>query len=174
METEGFSYPGYQDYRDSVTTFSGLMAYRSADLDLGADERPERVTGMLVSGNYFQVLGIRPMRGRLIGDNDNRVPEAHAVAVLSHALWERRFDLDPATIGRKITLNGFPFTVIGIAANGFRGTDLFDTVDIWIPIMMEKQARVMFETLNDRYSTMASVVGRLKPGVTLEQSQAEL
>ena len=174
IETDGFSYPGYQDYRDRVTTVSGLMAYRGADLDVGLGGRPERLTGALVSGNYFKVLGIRPSRGRLIGDDDNRVPGGHAVAVLSHALWERRFGLDPAAIGRKITLNGYPFTVIGIIADHFRGTELFETVDIWIPIMMEKQARVMFESLNDRASTMVGVVGRLKPGITLEQSQAEL
>ncbi len=173
-DTEGFSHPGYVDYRDRARSFSGLMAYRDAGLLLGTGGRPEEIQGGIVTGNHFQVLGIRPALGRLMGPDDDRTPGAHPVAVLSHALWKSRFGADPGVIGRPIVLNGYPFSVIGVAPDGFRGVELGSKLDLWIPLAMEKQARPMFPTLNDRFFTSLSVVGRLRPGVSLEQAQAEL
>ena len=165
--TEKFSHPGFVDYRDRVQSFSGLMGYRDARLLLGTGGRPEEFESGIVTGNYFAVLGIRPALGRLIGPDDDRTPGAHPVAVLSYPLWQGRFGADPGVVGRLIAVNRFSFTVIGVAPDGFRGVEVGSKLDLWIPLAMEKQARPIFPTLNDRFFTSLSVVGRLRPGVTL-------
>jgi predicted permease len=173
-QTEGFSHLAYVDYRDRARSFSGLMGYRGADLLLGAGGRPVEIKGGIVTGNFFQVLGLGPAMGRLLGPDDDRTPGAHPVAVLSYALWKTRFGADPGAIGRPIVLNGFPFLVIGVAPDGFQSVEVGEREDLWIPLAMEKQARPSFPTLNDRVFASLSVVGRLRPGVSLEQAQAEL
>ncbi|MBI4875009.1 MAG: ABC transporter permease [Acidobacteria bacterium] len=173
-DTDGFSHLGYLDYRDHARSFSGLMAYCDSGMNLSAASRPEEVPVGIVTGNYFQVLGIRAALGRLIGPEDDRIPGAHPVAVLSYALWKGRFGARADVAGRTITLNGFPFTVLGVSPDGFRGVELGSKLDLWIPLAMERQARPQFPALGDRLFTSLSVVGRLRPGIPLEQAQGEL
>ena len=115
--------PEYRDYAATATSFSGLAAYQDVALALGSGGEPERVRGMLVSGNYFRVLGLVPAAGRFFVPEEDRDPSAHPVVVLSHGLWRRRFGSDPGIVGTDITVNGRRFMVVGVAPAGF-GTAL--------------------------------------------------
>ena len=117
-----FSYPYYRSVRERATTLEGVYAYdlEPAAMGLGGREAAERVYGTMVSGNYFTVLGARATHGRTLEDRDDGIPGESAVTVISHELWERRFDSDPAIVGQTILLNSHPFTVVGIAPGGSR------------------------------------------------------
>ena len=131
-----FSYPMYQDLRDKTDVFSGVIARGGAQMSISYEGRNDRVRGELVSGNYFDVLGIRPWAGRLFTQDDDRTPGAHPVAVLSYGFWERRFGKDPNLIGKTILVNEQPLTVIGISPPGFYGTELSGNADVRLPMMM--------------------------------------
>src|SRR5262249_34865691 len=132
----------------------------------------------LVSGNYFSVLGVHPILGRLLGDDDDRTPGAHSVAVISYGYWSRRFGGDPAVIGKTISLAGAPFTIIGVTPPEFFGAEVGSSPEIYAPVMMAPQfidappgSRSILEADNYRIFT---VFGRLKPGVTQAQAVAGL
>jgi predicted permease len=174
------SYPVFADYRDQSSSFVALAAYSDDNaVHLSAGEgAPERLTGALVSGRFFEVLGTRPWRGRLIGPDDDRTPGGHPVAVISHGLWRRLFGGGDDVIGRTVRLNLHPFTIVGVAPPGVVGVSLDTLPDLWVPISMAAQAipelardAPVFET---RGFYWLSVVGRLKPGVTVRHAQAEL
>jgi len=171
---EGFTHPGYLEYREQNRAFSGLMAYRGAEMNLSGEGGARRVKATLVSGNYFTVLEVNAALGRIILPEEDQTPASHPVAVISHGLWTRRFGADPNLVGRTVTLNGSSFTVVGIAPEGFAGTELDESTDVWIPLMMEGQARPLFPVLNNRLFNSLTVVGRLKPGMSFEQAQAEM
>ncbi len=116
-----FSYPNYKDIRDRNDVFSSLIAYRFAPLSLSHDGVNERLWGYVVSGNYFETLGVKAARGRTISADDDRSPGAHPVAVLSYKSWQKRFGSAPDIIGRNLLVNGRGYTVIGVAAKGFDG-----------------------------------------------------
>ncbi|MFY9554893.1 MAG: ABC transporter permease [Blastocatellia bacterium] len=171
-----FGYPDYLEYRDHSGTFFGLAAHCGTPLsfDNGA---AERLRGDLVSGNYFSVLGVKPELGRLIGPEDDQLPGAYPAAVLSYGLWRRAFGADPEIVGHSMKLNGYDYTVIGVAEREFIGTETGGSYDVWIPIKMQVEA--MPRTLgrhwfNDRSAGWLGLFGRLKPGVAVEQAQAEL
>ena len=118
----GVSHPDYRDLRERTRALDGLAAFNGRGVSLGdGTGAPELVGIQIVSGNYFDVLGVRPLRGRLLSDADDGAPGASPVAVISHALWQRRFGSDPAVVGRSVRLNGFPFTVVGVGPEGFAG-----------------------------------------------------
>jgi len=144
-------------------------------MSLGRDGGSETVFGTLVSANYFKVLGTRPRVGRLFAGHEDDAPGANPVTVLSHRFWIRRFDADPASAGRTIQINGHPFTVVGVAPEGFHGTTLMSP-DLWVPVGAVGQAlpRLGDSLLNSRESVWLLFGGRLKPGVSVAQSQAEL
>jgi len=124
---DDFSYLNYVDYRDRNQSFGGLIAYRMTSAAIsntsgGGDDRAEVVWGETVSGNYFDVLGAPPALGRGFRLEEDRTPNTHPVVVLGHGLWLRRFNADPAIVGRSVYLNGHPFTVIGVAPERFTGT----------------------------------------------------
>ena len=139
QDGEGFdnsSYPNFVDVRARVTTLTDVYAMKleAQPMSLGGADGAERIYGTLVSANYFTVLGVTPAAGRLLIDDDDRGGAAqHAVMVISHELWQRRFGGDPAIVGRAVTLNGQPFAVVGIAPRGFQGTTLVRT-DAWLPM----------------------------------------
>jgi predicted permease len=168
-----FSHPNYRDLRDQQRALSGLAAFNGRGVSLGGPSGPELVGAQLVSGNYFSVLGVQPMRGRLIADADDRAPGSSPVAVISHALWQRRFGGDPQAVGRPLTLNGFPFTVVGVAPVGFHGHFVGFPFEVWVPLSMAAQA-APGEDLMARQSGWLELVGRLAPGVTAAQAQASL
>ena len=169
------SYPNYKDIRDRVTTLSGLYAYdlEPNAMSLGGDDGAERIYGVLASGNYFDVLGSRASHGRLLRPEDDVT--GAVVAVISHALWERRFDSDPAIVGRSIVLNTIPVTVVGVAPRGFQGTTLLGA-DVWMPIGAtgEMRPRNGPGLITSRRSVWLVMGGRLKDGATVAQARAEL
>ncbi|MGH9407916.1 MAG: ABC transporter permease, partial [Vicinamibacterales bacterium] len=172
---EGFdttSYPNYKDVRGRATLLSGVYAWRvePEPMSLTGSDGAERVYGTRVTGNYFLVLGARPERGRLFTDGDDR-PGMDGVTVISDGLWRRRFGADEKIVGSTITVTGRPYVVVGVAPRGFQGTTIL-TSDLWLPL--STQSSVNANMLTDRRSTWLVMGGRLKPGVTLAQANAEL
>ena len=168
------SYLNYKDYRDRNTVFSGLFAYRFVVASLSHNGMNERVWGFDVSGNYFDVLGVKPMLGRSFLPEEDQTPESHPVAILSHACWQKRFGGDPSIIGQKILLNAHPFTIVGVAPAGFVGTEVAYAPEFWVPLMMAKQIEPGNTWLEEREDDNLFVVGRLKAGVAVEQAKAQL
>jgi macrolide transport system ATP-binding/permease protein len=168
------SYLDYKDYRERNQVFSGLIAYRIVVASLSHNGNNERVWGTVVSGNYFDVLGIRPMLGRAFLPEEDQTPNSHPVAVLSYACWQKRFAADPSIVGRTVSFNNVAFTVIGIAPKGFIGTEVAYAPEMWVPMMMGPVMEPGSKWLEQRDSDNLFVVGRLKPGVTKAQAESSL
>lgn len=168
------SYPMYRDFRDRNQVFSGMICRFGNPLSMSHGSRTERVAAELVSGNYYDVLGVKAAAGRLIGPEDDRLPGGGAVAVLSHDYWQSRFAGDPKIIGQTIRLNAFPMTVIGVSQPGFHGVDIGYNPQVMVPVTMKKQMTPGWDALEDRRSRWVQVFARLKPGVTVAQAKASL
>ena len=166
-----FSYPDYLYYREQNKVFDGLMAYTGVPLNLNAGAQPERIFGIIVSGNYFDVLGTRPALGRFFLAEEDQTPGTHPVVVMSYDLWRQRFAADPALVGKTIALNGHSFSVVGVAPEGFRGTWAGLVPDVWVPLMMQSQIRPGAEQMG-RGARWLDMVGRLKDGATTTQAKA--
>lgn len=166
-----FSYPNYADYRDQNEVFSGLFAFAQAEVKLGAGERPDKFGIELVSGNYFEALGVAAAQGRVIRDEDNRAEDAHPVAVISHSCWQRRFGGQPSVVGQTLLLNDASYTVIGVAPPGFTGTRLETLAEAWVPLMMRRQLLSATTSIFERKAAWLRLMGRLKPGVTMAGAQ---
>jgi predicted permease len=170
-----FSYPMYQDLRDHNSVFSGVIARSGAQMNVSYGDQTERVSGELVSGNFFEVLGVRPWAGRLLTQDDDRNPGAHPVAVLSYAFWESRFNKDPNLIGKTILVNEHPVTVLGVTPPGFYGVDLSNNPDVRVPLMMTPVFNPLPPTrMTSRRHQWLSVMARRKADVSTEQAQASL
>ena len=173
----GFTYQQYELIRDYTRAFD-LAAYSRVRLNVAIDGAIEpTLEGQLVTGAYFPLLGVRAALGRLLGPDDNRVPMGHPVAVLAHTYWQRRFNGDPAVLGRSISLSGVPFAIVGVAPPDFFGTEVGSPPSLFVPVMMQPTVMPMTVNLLDRpnvYSTWLRILGRLKPGVSLEQAAAQL
>ena len=168
------SYPMYLEFRDRNTVFTGMFARFDWPMHVGTGRGIERVNGELVSGTYFPTLGVAAAAGRLFTQDDDRAPGGHSVAVLSHDYWKTHFARDPGVVGRKLTVNSHPFTVIGVAAEGFSGVDVGAATQIFVPMMMKAQMTPGWNYLDDRRTRFARVFARLKPGQTAESAQAGL
>jgi macrolide transport system ATP-binding/permease protein len=168
------SYLNYKDYRDRNDVFSGLMAYRFAPMSISHESRNERVWGYLVSGNYFDVLGVPPFLGRYFVPGEDKTPGSHPVAVISYGCWQKRFASDRGIVGRDLTLNGRVFTVIGIAPKGFFGTEIAYAPELFVPMMMAHEIEPGSGWLESRDDDNLFVVGRLKPGITSAQAESAL
>ncbi|HEX8184864.1 MAG TPA: ABC transporter permease, partial [Blastocatellia bacterium] len=166
-----FTYPRYKALREKNNIFSGLLARFSVSLSVAGEGQTERADGELVSGNYFEVLGVRPALGRVFTDEDDRVPGAHPVIVLSHAYWARHFGGDPAILNKTLVVNGVLMTVVGVAQAGFSGVQVGQLPDIFIPITMKAQMTPNWDGLNDHKDYWLAIIGRLNPG--LSRAQAE-
>ena len=170
-----FSYPMYQDLRDRNSAFSGVIARGGAQMNVSYGDQTERVSGELVSGNFYEVLGVRPWAGRLFTQEDDRTPGAHPVAVLSYRFWESRFNKDPNLIGKTILINEYPVTVLGVTPPGFYGLDLSYNPDVRVPLMMAPVFNPLPATrLKSRRHQWLSVMARRKADVSPEQAQASL
>ncbi len=167
------SYPMYQDFRARNQVFSGMFCFRELSLSLSYNGRTERVSGELVSGNYFPVLGVHAAIGRLFTADDDKFQGGHPLAVLSYGYWQRRFGGDPGVIGRKIIVNNLPLTIIGVSEAAYSGTDPGAAPEVRVPMMMSKQM-MEFLNLNDRRSRWVTAFGRMKPGVTIQTAKASL
>ena len=171
-------YPLFKHFQAHSTTVD-VLAFRSASWRFDAGEKTERITGALVSGSYFAVLGISASLGTTITGEDDTVPGSGGprgpVAVLSHGFWMQQFGGDPAAIGSSITLNAKPFTIVGVAPAGFRGTEVGQTVDVFAPMMLQQTLMPGLGTaLTQPRSQWLRIIGRLKPGVEAAQVSAEL
>jgi predicted permease len=174
-DDSSFSYPMYQDLRDQNSVFSGVIARGGTQMNVSYGDQTERVTGELVSGNFFEVLGVRPWAGRLFTQDDDRTSGAHPVTVLSYSFWESRFNKDPNLIGKTILVNEKPLTVIGITPPGFYGLDLANNPDVRVTLMMTPVFNPYPPTrMKSRRHQWLSVMARRKADVTPAQAEASL
>jgi len=171
------SYPDYVDYRDRARTFDGLAAFELTPFGFASrpDALPQIKYGLQVSGNFFRVMGVEPALGRAFRADEDQVPGRDAVVVLGWDFWKQQFAGDPGTIGKKVRLNGIDFTVIGVAPEDF-GVDQFFRLAMYVPVHMSPRlaGNPKQSLLDQRDNRSMLVKGRLKPGVTLQQAQAEL
>lgn len=164
------SYPAFEDLRRRTRSFTDLAAFNGyAQARLVSRTGARRVVGNAVSGNYFELVGVRPALGRFFSEADERGAGSAPLVVLSDALWRREFRADPAVLGTTVRLDRGTFTVVGVAPPSFHGTETFVWPDFWVPLVSWSGER-----LQDRASASVTVLGRLKPGVTPEQASAEL
>jgi predicted permease len=169
------SYPMYADIRDRNGVFSGMFCSSGVFMSANFGGRPEHATGEFVSGNYFRVLGVGAAIGRVFTERDDLQQGAHPVAVLSYEYWQSRFGLDPSVVGRKVLINGYPFSVVGVSQAGFDGTDVGRTPEIRVPMMMRRQlVSSDFAGLSNRRMRWVSAYGRLKPGMSMDRAKAGL
>jgi predicted permease len=167
------SFPNYKDLRDRNHTLTGLFGYRTAPMELETSNSAERIWGYLATGNYFDVLGLRPALGHFFTQSDDVHPGASPYAVLSYSAWQSRFGADPAIVGKTIHINRLPYTVFAVAPPGFHGTEIFYWPDVWVPMTMEPRVESR-DWLEDRSTWNTFVVGRLKPNVSPAQAEADL
>ena len=180
------SYPNFADLRDRNTVFQGVAAYRPVAEAFGfaVDGSSQQVYGRVVSGNYFDVVGVTMALGRALTPDDDRIGSPRASLVLSNSFWQSRFNRDPHIVGRVVRLNSVPFTIVGVAAPGFTGTSIA-FADMWLPITMQPALTAVGNTallaqlgpngmLTSRVGIWMVAIGRLKPGVTVTQARDEV
>jgi predicted permease len=170
-QSRSWSYPNFVDFRDR-TKMMDVVAQDDRTFNIAVDDTAERAWGGLVSGNYFDVIGVRPAAGRFFTAKDDVTPGGHPVAVLSYSLWQRRFAGDPSMVGKQVTINNTPITIIGIAPEGFIGSFLGVATAAWVPMAMQKEM-MGGDTMNQRGNGWFQTIVRLKPGVSPQQAQAE-
>ncbi len=169
------SYPNYADVRDRNQVFENLAAHRAVTVAVGGDgDEAESVRVELVAGNYFSVFGVGTALGRVLQPDDDVVPGAHPVVVIGDSFWRRKFGSDPEAVGSTIRINSTPFTVVGVMPAHFRGSYQLISTEVWAPIMMHNQVRPIGLSHERRGWGWLGATGRLKPGVTIEQAQAEM
>ena len=183
MSVEGFSrvgasYREYIDIRDRSTSFDGLVAFTGVTSGLAdtPEALPKLTLGLLVSGNFFTVMGVEPELGRTFRPEEDQAPGRDAVVIVSHSLWERHFGSDPSILGRRVQLSGIEFTIVGVAPEGFTGMNQFVRSDFYAPLMM--WPRLLGDPkerpLEDRNFRNLTIKGRLTSGVSLARAQTEL
>jgi predicted permease len=169
----GYSWQSYEHFRDHNHVFSGLIGFSPSRFDLrGEGLGGQTVDGEYVVGDFFPVLGVKPAIGRLIGPEDDRLGGAHsAVAVVSWSFWKSRFNLDPGILGKRIILQGAPVTVIGVTPREFFGLEIWSRPEVWVPTGLEP---VIDHSNRPIFGAPLALIGRLKPGVSIEQARAEM
>jgi len=168
------SFPTFEDVRDRSGAFSAVLARTYWPVSIRGTAGPEVVLGNMVSANYFAVLGVQPLLGRGFRSEEGAAPGISPVAVLSHRLWRRSFAADPGTVGGTVRINNFPFTVIGVAPEGFTGSMAGFACDVWVPITMIQRVAGIEISLTERGGGWLDIVGRLKNGVQPLQAQEAL
>jgi predicted permease len=161
-----FAYPDpvFPELSEKNSSFAGMFSFNKKEITVSDGNQAERVKGELVSGNFFNVLGIGAHLGRVFSDADDQTPGGHFVTVISYNYWQRRFGADPQIVGRKISINNYPFIIIGVTAQGFNDVEVGAAPDLRVPMMMKRE-------MLDRI-VAAPVMARLKPGVSIAQAQA--
>ena len=169
-----FSYPVYRELARQQRSFSGLAGGRMFGASLSYDNQPLRGRVHIVTGNYFQVMGVRAAMGRVLEPGDDVNRGGHLVAVLSHAYWSTKLGANPAALNRTIIVNGCPLTIVGVAQPGFEHERMGSRPELFVPMAIKPQIAGGEDDLDDRLSHWLTIFGRLKPGVTLEQAQTAL
>jgi putative ABC transport system permease protein len=174
----GMSYPNFQDYARNNQVFAGLgCVVGPLPLTWSSGTEPRQIFGQMVSANYFEILGLRPRSGRFFLPDEDTKPGGNNVAVVSYSLWTNKFGADPNVVGKILTLNATPYTVIGVAPHGFKGAFTFGNAEqIWIPVSMYPQLLEGFfkDNFNNRRFLATVVIGRLNDGVSLSVAEASL
>jgi predicted permease len=178
-QTVSSPYPLYVELRDHSQILAGVLAFRTSGMRLSKDGETDRITGALVSGEYFDVLGVRPAAGTVITTEDDRLPGSGGsrgpVAVLSYGYWQRRFDGQASAIGGRILLNGQPFTVVGVAPPGFQGAEVGEPADVFAPMAMQPSLMPSLgPALTQPRSQWLRIFARLRSEETKPQAEAEL
>jgi len=168
------SYPMYRDLRDRNTVFSGLIADDETQVGAVWKSQPELLSAEIVSGNYFDVLGVKPAAGRLLLSSDDVVKEGSPVVVLSYDYWKTRFDSSRDVVNQTLLINGHPFTIVGVAAQGFSSAINGYTPKIFVPLTMKLQVIAGRDDLDDHRSRWLNVVGRLKPSMNATTATAAM
>ncbi|HBY61424.1 MAG TPA: hypothetical protein DEH78_16505 [Solibacterales bacterium] len=174
---ESHSFPQYRDLREAARSFDGLLAYQFRSYGVASDARsvPQIRFGFAVSGNFFEVLGVKPLLGRTFRPGEGETPGKDPVAVLSHSFWQDHLGGDAGVVGRSIRINGLEMTVIGVTPPGFRGLDSFFTPALFVPVSMIQAIEGGSKNLlEERKEAWLQVKGRLRPGVTQKEAQSEL
>lgn len=168
-------HPMYRDFQNAPREiFSGVAAVFSSPVSLSVNNSTERGNSMLVSGNAFEVFGLTPAAGRLLSPADDEKPGAHPVVVLSHAYWKRRFGANPEVLGQTIHLNNRPMTIVGVAPEGFRGTDFTAPTDVFVPMRMKTWVTPTWDALDDPTFRWLQIFARLADGVTREEAEERI
>jgi putative ABC transport system permease protein len=168
------SYPMYTEFRDHNDVFSGMFARFGYSFHIGHAGRTERVAGEIVSGSYFPVLGVGAALGRTLTPDDDKLPGGHPVAMLSYGFWKTGFGGDPGVINSSLVINGKPYTIVGVAEQGFDGIEVGRPSRVFVPMMMKAQLTPGWNALDERLYRWVRAFGRLKPGITATQAQAAL
>lgn len=171
-DSESFSYPIYKGLRDNNQVFAGMFGRFQFSASIASRGKTERGSGELVTGNYFEVLGVRPALGRVFSQEDDRVQGAHPVAVLSHAYWQRQFGGDPGVLNQTLLVNNTEMTVVGVGQAGFAGIQVGQSTDVFVPVMMKGQMTPIRNGLDDWNDYWMAVLARKKPGVSMAQAEA--
>jgi predicted permease len=171
-DSEIFSYPLYKGLAKNTAVFDGVIARYEFAAGIASHGQTDRGSGELVTGNYFEVLGVRPALGRALSPADDDVQGAHPVLVLSHAYWTRHFGGDAGVLNQPILVNNTEMTIVGVAQAGFSGIQVGQTPDIFVPMTMKGQMTPIRNGLDDWNDSFLAVLARRKPGVSLEQAQA--
>ena len=169
-----WSYQAYRGLRERQRVFTGLIAERTDAVNLTVDGATQRAVASIVSGNYFDVLGVRALQGRLFGDDDDRVRSGHPVVVLSHGFWVERLGSRSDIVGGTLRVGGHPFNVIGITERGFNGLEVGGPVDLFVPTMMLPDVVTYTKALDERTAYIFQVYGRLAPGTGRQQAESQL
>jgi putative ABC transport system permease protein len=169
----GTSWLEYRDLRESLQTFQDPLAFRMIPLYIGETGRVERAYGLLVSGNYFSALGLRPARGRFFRPEEAMTPGTEPVVVISYDFWQERFGGVDDVLQRSLRVNGQQLAIVGVAPRGFQGTVLRLSFDVWLPATLAPTLLNGSREIDDRSSRGYQVISRLKPGVTRAQAQSE-
>lgn len=177
--TELYSWMFYRELQQKNRVFSSVsalssLAFRAMHGAVGGSARLEPMNVQLVSGNYFHMLGVNPILGRAFTAAVDEPAGGHPIAMVSYSWWKRRFGRNPAVLGKTVTLGSTVYTIIGVTPPEFFGTAVGQSPDLWIPLSMEKQVSPGWNGLNDKWFESLYILGRLKPGVTVAQAEANV
>ena len=171
-DSETFSYPLYKGLAKNSSVFDGVLARFQFDASIANHGQTDRGSGELVSGNYFEILGVRPALGRLLSTADDDASGAHPVVVLSHGFWKQHYAGEGNVLNQSILINNTPMTIVGVAQTGFTGIQIGQSPDIFVPITMKQQMIPVSDGLDEWNDSFLAVLARLKPGVSVEKAQA--
>lgn len=169
--SESFTYYMFRELQAKQTAFKGIAGMRLFGGSVTYQNSAQRASIHLVSGNYFDVMEVKPTIGRLLTPDDDRSIGAHFVVVLTHRYWTTRFGADPAVLNQTVNVSGYPMTVVGVAAPGYEGEIVARPADVFVPITMRKEVTPGFDGFQNRKAYWVTMMGRLKPGVSMKQAE---
>jgi predicted permease len=171
---DGLSWPDFLDLRRSGTLFESFVTDKITGSVLATGDHAERVTGQIVSANYFDAIGVQPVLGHGFEPSEESGRNAHPVVVIGYRMWRERFGGDPAILGKTQRMNGVEHTIVGVAPEGFNGTFVGYPMQFWVPVSMQETFDLGGYKLEDRGARWVEAFARIRPGVTREQAQAEI